>query len=215
MSTTATIDQRVYRIPNMDCAAEEAEIRHALRDIAGLRGLRFRLGARELHVEALPGSLAEIEASLRAAGFAPATDPGAAHDAAHDHDHGHSHGPAQTPARPAIDWRSALLAPGLPRIGAALVLALAAEFFGADALIVSGRMTGDAPDLGKVREARALAEALGLLIGSGATAENVGAFLSIADGVIVGSSIKQGGACENPVDVERVKRFVDAARAGR
>ena len=127
MSTTATIDQRVYRIPNMDCAAEEAEIRHALRDIAGLRGLRFRLGARELHVEALPGSLAEIEASLRAAGFAPATDPGAAHDAAHDHDHGHSHGPAQTPARPAIDWRSALLAPGLPRIGAALVLALAAE----------------------------------------------------------------------------------------
>jgi len=111
----------------MDCAAEEAEIRHALRDIAGLRGLRFRLGARELHVEALPGSLAEIEASLRAAGFAPATDPGAAHDAAHDHDHGHSHGPAQTPARPAIDWHSALLAPGLPRIGAALVLALAAE----------------------------------------------------------------------------------------
>ena len=73
MSTTATIDQRVYRIPNMDCAAEEAEIRHALRDIAGLRGLRFRLGARELHVEALPGSLAEIEASLIGAGLAADT----------------------------------------------------------------------------------------------------------------------------------------------
>ena len=68
MSTTATIDQAIYRIPNLDCAAEEAEIRHALRDIAGLRALRFRLGARELHVEAVPGSLAEIEASLRGLG---------------------------------------------------------------------------------------------------------------------------------------------------
>jgi hypothetical protein len=86
------------------------------------------------------------------------------------------------------------------------------RFFGADALIVSGRMTGDAPDLAKVREARALAETTPLLVGSGATAENVGAFLSVADGVIVGSSVKEGGICENPVDVERVKRFVAAAR---
>lgn len=86
------------------------------------------------------------------------------------------------------------------------------RFFGADALIVSGRMTGDAPDLAKVREARALAGATPLLIGSGATAENVGAFLSVADGVIVGTSVKEGGACENPVDVDRVKRFVAVAR---
>lgn len=88
------------------------------------------------------------------------------------------------------------------------------RFFGADGLIVSGRMTGDAPDLGKVREARAFAGATPLLIGSGATAENVGAFLSVADGVIVGTSVKEGGVCENPVDVDRVKRFVAAARGG-
>ena len=86
------------------------------------------------------------------------------------------------------------------------------RFFGADALIVSGRMTGDAPDLGKVREARVHAGETPLLVGSGATAENVAAFLSVADGVIVGSSIKAEGRCENPVDVERVKRFVAAAR---
>ena len=121
MSTTATIDQRVYRIPNMDCAAEEAEIRHALRDVQGLRGLRFYLGTRELHVEAAPGSLPEVEASLRAAGFAPAD--GAAGACAHGHAHDHEHG-----RRPgAIDWGRALLAPGLPRIVAALVLAAAAE----------------------------------------------------------------------------------------
>ena len=86
------------------------------------------------------------------------------------------------------------------------------RFFGADALIVSGRMTGDAPDLGKVREAKALAGDRPIIIGSGADAGNIAAFMSVADGVIVGSSIKQGGAIAEPVDVERVKRFVDAAR---
>ncbi|CAM5778567.1 heavy metal translocating P-type ATPase [Ottowia pentelensis] len=120
MSPTATIDQRVYRIPNMDCAAEEAEIRHALKDIAGLRGLRFHLGARELHVEAAPGSLPAVEASLRAAGFAPA-DGAPSEGHAHDYEHGHDR-----QAR-AFDWRSALLAPTLPRIVAALLLALLAE----------------------------------------------------------------------------------------
>jgi hypothetical protein len=85
------------------------------------------------------------------------------------------------------------------------------RFFGADALIVSGRMTGDAPDLEKVREARSHAGETPLLIGSGATAGNIGAFLGVADGVIVGSNLKAGGLCENAVDVERVRRFVEAA----
>lgn len=89
------------------------------------------------------------------------------------------------------------------------------RFSGADGLIVSGRMTGDAPDLAKVREARAHAGDVPLLIGSGATADNVAAFLEVADGVIVGSSIKEGGICENPVDPERVRRFVAAARSAR
>jgi len=88
------------------------------------------------------------------------------------------------------------------------------RFSGADALIVSGKMTGDAPDLAKVREAKALAGDRPLVIGSGATEENIAAFLQVADGVIVGSSIKEEGCCENPVDVERVRRFVAAARRG-
>jgi len=87
------------------------------------------------------------------------------------------------------------------------------RFFGADALIVSGRMTGDAPDLGKVKEAKALAGDRPLIIGSGADASNIAAFMSVADGVIVGSSVKYAGAIAEPVDVERVRRFVDAARS--
>ena len=89
------------------------------------------------------------------------------------------------------------------------------RFSGADGLIVSGRMTGDAPDLVKVREAKALAADRPVLLGSGATEENVAAFLGAADGIIVGSSLKVDGVCENPVDVARVRRFVAAAHSAR
>jgi membrane complex biogenesis BtpA family protein len=89
------------------------------------------------------------------------------------------------------------------------------RFSGADGLIVSGRMTGDAPDLAKVREAKALAADRPVLLGSGVTAENVAAFLGAADGIIVGSSLKVDGVCENPVDVERVRRLVAAAHSAR
>jgi len=85
------------------------------------------------------------------------------------------------------------------------------RFFGADAMIISGRMTGDAPDLAKVREARRLAVDTPLLLGSGTDERNIGAFMEVADGVIVGSSIKEHGEIASPVDVERVRRFVRAA----
>jgi membrane complex biogenesis BtpA family protein len=88
------------------------------------------------------------------------------------------------------------------------------NFFGADAMIISGRMTGDAPDLAKVRSARALAGSTPILLGSGTDERNISAFMEVADGVIVGSSIKSGGEIANPVDVERVRRFV-AAAAGK
>lgn len=84
-------------------------------------------------------------------------------------------------------------------------------FFGADALIVSGRMTGDAPDIAKVRAARAKAGSAPILLGSGTDEHNIAAFMQVADGAIVGSSIKQSGQIANPVDVERVRRFVAAA----
>ncbi|HPD07265.1 MAG TPA: BtpA/SgcQ family protein [Candidatus Bipolaricaulis sp.] len=88
------------------------------------------------------------------------------------------------------------------------------EFYGADALIISGRMTGDAPAGEKVRAAKELAHRP-ILVGSGATEENIGHFLQWADGVIVGSSLKRGGEPTAPVDEERVVRFVAAARSGR
>ncbi|MCE2853526.1 MAG: BtpA/SgcQ family protein [Roseiflexaceae bacterium] len=86
------------------------------------------------------------------------------------------------------------------------------RFFGADALIISGRMTGDAPDVAKVREAKQLAGDRPIIIGSGADAHNIAAFMQVADGVIVGSSIKYAGDIAEPVDEARVRQFVAAAR---
>jgi len=88
------------------------------------------------------------------------------------------------------------------------------EFYGADALIVTGKMTGSAPQVEKVREARRHASRP-LLVGSGATDRTIGDFLQYADGVIVGSSLKKDGVMENPVDVERVRKFLNAVRAVR
>ncbi len=88
------------------------------------------------------------------------------------------------------------------------------EFYGADALIVTGRMTGSAPDAEKVREARSLATRP-ILVGSGSNRENIGPFLQYADGVIVGSSLKKDGVMQNPVDLQRVREFMDAVRAVR
>ncbi|HJR03152.1 MAG TPA: BtpA/SgcQ family protein, partial [Methylomirabilota bacterium] len=54
-----------------------------------------------------------------------------------------------------------------------------------------------------------------LLVGSGTSPETVGELLSVADAVIVGTAMKRDGRLSNPVDVERVRRLVAAARGAR
>jgi membrane complex biogenesis BtpA family protein len=85
------------------------------------------------------------------------------------------------------------------------------EFYGADALIVTGSFTGKSPDLGQVREAKRLAKRP-VLIGSGTTVENVASLLEIADGVIIGTGLKKDGVMENPVDPARVRALLDRVR---
>ena len=88
------------------------------------------------------------------------------------------------------------------------------EFYRPDACIVSGRMTGAAPEVATVRQARELTTRP-ILMGSGTNAENVGEFLRYADGAIVGSSLKIAGIMENPVDIEKTKRYVGAVEEVR
>lgn len=88
------------------------------------------------------------------------------------------------------------------------------EFYRADALIVSGSMTGSAPTLDKVRRAKEAATRP-ILMGSGTNAENITEFLQYADGAIVGSSIKVDRRTENPVDPAELQRYMAAVRAVR
>ena len=83
----------------------------------------------------------------------------------------------------------------------------------ADALIVSGAGTGLAADLADVERVRRTCPATKILLGSGVTLENVRDFLPVADGFIVGSSLKAGGRLSNPVDAKRVAALVRALGA--
>ena len=59
----------VLRIPSMDCAVEEGEIRHALAGIDGIRSLRFQLATRTLAIDASDEALSLATAAIRKAGF--------------------------------------------------------------------------------------------------------------------------------------------------
>jgi membrane complex biogenesis BtpA family protein len=86
----------------------------------------------------------------------------------------------------------------------------------ADAILVSGAMAGEEPDVSAVRAAKeAVGDEAPVLLNTGAKPDNVEAFLRIADGVIVGSSLKVDGRTWNPVDPVRVGQFMERVAAAR
>ncbi|MEZ6242807.1 MAG: BtpA/SgcQ family protein [Phycisphaerales bacterium] len=90
----------------------------------------------------------------------------------------------------------------------------AAEFFGADGVIVTGAATGRPTDPTHVGQARAATE-LPVLVGSGVTPERVPILLEHADALIVGSALKRDGLWSNPLDPARGQAMVAAVRAAR
>lgn len=81
----------------------------------------------------------------------------------------------------------------------------------ADAVIVTGDATGASVDLDLLRRAVASSGAAPVLVGSGATEENIAQILDVAQGAIVGTSLKVDGITTNPVDPARAAAFVKAA----
>jgi len=81
-----------------------------------------------------------------------------------------------------------------------------------DAIIVSGDLTGAVTDPRHVDMVRQHTH-LPVLIGSGATPENLPAVYDKVGGFIVGSYFKQDGQADNLVDEARVKTFTDAMQA--
>ncbi len=82
----------------------------------------------------------------------------------------------------------------------------------ADGLIVTGAATGEPVDIDELRRVREAVPDRRLFVGSGATAETVQALLSVADGIIVGTSIKPDRDPSQPVDVRLARALVRAAR---
>ncbi|MCT1901929.1 BtpA/SgcQ family protein [Oceanobacillus sojae] len=79
---------------------------------------------------------------------------------------------------------------------------------GADALILTGMETGKSPTVEDAKKFKEIAGDQPIYIGSGVQESNINDFLKFADGVIVGSSIKEDGKIDRPIDKEKVKKLV-------
>lgn len=92
--------------------------------------------------------------------------------------------------------------------------ARAAEFFGADGVVVSGSATGQPTSLDDLTAVRA-ATSLPVLVGSGATPQALSDLWRHCDAVIVGSFLKQNGRWDQAIDSGRVREMVAAAQTAR
>ncbi|MBV9674587.1 MAG: SgcQ protein, partial [Verrucomicrobia bacterium] len=82
----------------------------------------------------------------------------------------------------------------------------------ADGICVSGAMTGETVNISDLAEVKAVLPDVPVIANTGVKKENVSQILSVADGVIVGTSLKRDGITWNPVDERRVSDFMRAAR---
>ena len=82
----------------------------------------------------------------------------------------------------------------------------------ADAVIVSGPVTGRAADVDEVARVKQAVPQTPVLVGSGITTANAPAFLQAADGAIIGTSLKIDGQVQNPVALSRVREMAQVFR---
>lgn len=78
----------------------------------------------------------------------------------------------------------------------------------ADVILISGPMTGTPPtkeQIAKVKEHVSVP----VFVNTGVNLENVEELLSVADGAIVGTALKKDGITWNPVDRDRVLKFME------
>lgn len=87
----------------------------------------------------------------------------------------------------------------------------AAEFFGADGVILTGTATGTPASPKELTEVKKKV-GIPVWIGSGITAQNLNSFKE-ADGWIIGSSLKEGGNWKNSLNSKALSEMVEAFRA--
>jgi uncharacterized protein len=84
-----------------------------------------------------------------------------------------------------------------------------------DAILVSGVITGEAAALSDLEAVKRVVPDVPVLANTGVKHATVGDVLKIADGCVVGSSLKVDGNTWNAVDPARAKDFMDKARKAR
>jgi predicted TIM-barrel enzyme len=84
-----------------------------------------------------------------------------------------------------------------------------------DAVLVSGQITGEAAALSDLEAVKKALPSTPVLANTGVKHATVGDVLRVADGCIVGSSLKVDGNTWNPVDPDRAADFMQRARAAR
>lgn len=81
-----------------------------------------------------------------------------------------------------------------------------------DAVLVSGAITGEAARMADLEAVKRVLPDTPVLANTGVKHDTVADVLSLADGCIVGSSLKVDGDTWNPVDPDRARDFVARAR---
>ncbi|MGH6893090.1 MAG: BtpA/SgcQ family protein [Dongiaceae bacterium] len=84
-----------------------------------------------------------------------------------------------------------------------------------DAVLVSGIITSEAAALSELEAVKKVLPDTPVLANTGVKHATIADVLRVADGCIVGSSLKVDGHTWNPVDPERAKEFMRLARAAR
>mgnify|MGYP000431933805 CR=1 FL=1 len=85
----------------------------------------------------------------------------------------------------------------------------------ADAVLVSGPMTGEGASLEDLKAVKEALPQVPVLANTGVRHETVAEILEVADGVIVGTALKREGITWNEVDPERARSFVEIVRKAR
>ena len=84
-----------------------------------------------------------------------------------------------------------------------------------DAILVSGAMTGEAAAMSDLEAVKKVLPATPVLANTGVKHETVADVLKVADGCIVGSSLKVDGHTWNAVDPERAEEFMRLVKGAR
>jgi membrane complex biogenesis BtpA family protein len=89
--------------------------------------------------------------------------------------------------------------------------ARAAQGCGADALIVTGARIGMETPIEMIQRVKKIVK-IPVIAGSGVNTANIKEQMKIADGAIVGSSLKEGGNISNPISFDLTRALIKALR---